>query len=400
MQGLVQRHQHDVYAHFAMADLSMRFRLHELALSSSRLALSIQADFSPAVVQHASSLRMLNRDEEAVAYLFGFLQKYPTDQQVRTYYARLLEGSKQSAESYAQYLILSDQDNTNEDYIYALARIAYELEDRETAWRYFLELVVRGERGEEAKFMLGKIEEQNGNIDTAISWYHSVGPSQFFFDGQVRAAQLFVDDGNYSAALASIGELRELNPVGRLTDVILLEGATLVASGRPESAAKLYTRHLDGPPRQRAELLHARALLLRDAGDKAAFLRDLAAALEIDEDHHSSLLDLGMALVEDRSYEEASAHLSHALELQPDDAQTLANYGCLQLRRGQYSSALLYLERADKLGDDPLISAYLGEAQWLTGSLVKARMTWHRGLAKAPSNVLLNTLVQGSSRPQ
>ena len=399
MQGLVQRHKHDVYAHFAMSDLATRFRLHELALSSSRWALDIQADFSPAVVQHASSLRMLNRGEEAVDYLFRFLQKFPADEQVRAYYARLLIGLNQLLESYAQYLILSEQNNSNEDYIYALAKIAYKLEDFDAAWRYSLELVVRGERSEEAKFMLGKIEEQNGNIDTAVSWYRAIGPSQFFFDGQVRAAELFVEKGNFPAALAAIRELRESNPVGHLADVILLEGETLVTAGRANEAYKLYTEYLDGPPRQQAELLHARALLSRDMGNQDAFVRDLVEALATDEDHHPSLLDLGVALASNKSYQEATAYLSHALELRPDDAQTLAHYGWLQLRLGQYSSALSYLERADQLDDDPLISAYLGEALWKTGSLDKARVTWHRGLASAPDDVLLNSLIQGYQLP-
>lgn len=399
MQALVQRHKHDVYAHFAMADLATRFRLHELSLSESRWALDIQADFSPAAVQHASSLQMLGRSDEAVEHLFRFLQSSPSDLQVRAYYARLLASLGQLVESYAQYLILAELDSENEDYIYSLARMSYELDDYDAAWRYFLEMVVRGERSEEAKFMLGKIEEKHNKIDTAISWYRSVGPSQFFFDSQVRATELFVEKGQYDVALATIAELRESNPVGHLADVILLEGQILVAAGRFDDAYALYTRHLDGPPRQHAELLHARALLSREKGNHSAFRQDLLAALEIDEDHHSSLIELGMAMVAESLFEQATVYLKHALSLEPTDPSALTSYGWLQLRMGQYASALTYLEHAARLDDDPLISAYLGEALWKTGSLDRARMTWHQGLANAPDNALLNTLIQGQRLP-
>ena len=399
MQRLVQRHQHDVYAHFAMADLATRFRLHALSLSESRRALDIQSDFSPAAVQYASSLQSLDKSQQALDHLFRFLQKFPADVQVRTYYARLLAGLNQSVESYAQYLILTEYDSDNEDTIYSLANMAYKLEDYAAAWRYFLELVVRGERSEEAKFMLAKIEEKNGNIDAAVSWYRSVGASQFFFDGQVRAAELFVEQGHFDVALAAIRELRESNPVGHLADVILLEGSALVAAGRIDSAYKLYTRHFDGPPKQHTQLLYARAMLSRDRGDHAAFRHDLMAALEIDEDHQASLLELGMALVADKHYEQAGVYLQHALSLEPTDPATLTSYGCLQLRMGQHILAVSYLEQAARLDDDPLISAYLGEALWQTGSMDRARMTWHQGLVNAPDNKLLNILIQGDRLP-
>ncbi|MBL1433660.1 MAG: tetratricopeptide repeat protein [Gammaproteobacteria bacterium] len=399
MQGLVQRHQHDVYAHFALADLATRFRLHDLALSESRWALDIQANFSPAVVQYASSLQMLNKSDEAVEHLFSFLRSSPEDLQVRTYYARLLARLEQQAESYAQYLILAEYDKANEDHIYSLATMAYELEDYDAAWRYFLELVVRGERSEEAKFMLGKIEEKHSKIEAAISWYRAVGSGQFYFDGQVRAAELFVDQGLYDAALSAIRELRDANPVGHLAEVLLLEGNTLIVSGDVDSAYKLYTRNFDGPPKQHAELLHARALLSRDQGDYAAFRQDMMAALDINEDHHSSLLELGLAMVADKQYEQAAVYLQRALTLEPADPATLTSYGWLQLSRGQHISAVTYLEHAARLDDDPLISAYLGEALRQTGSLDRARMTWHQGLANSPDDKLLNTLIQGHRLP-
>ncbi|NOX27844.1 MAG: tetratricopeptide repeat protein [Gammaproteobacteria bacterium] len=399
MQGLVQRHQYDVYAHFAMADLATRFRLYELSISESRWALDIQPDFSPAAVQYASSLQLLNRSDEAVDHLFKFLRSYPDDLQVRAYYARLLAGLDQLVESFAQYLILTEYDNENEDYIYALAQMAYRLDDYDAAWRYYLELIVRGERGEEAKYMLGKIEEENSKIDTAISWYRSVGASQFFFESQVRAAELFVSKGQYNVALSAIAELRESNPVGHFADVLILEGTTLVIAGRADEAYELYTRHFDGPPRQHAALLHARALLSRDRGNREGFRDDLMAALDIDEEHHSSLLELGMAMVADERYDQATSYLGRALLLEPSDPSTLTGYGWLQLRLGKHVSAVSYLEKASRLDDDPLISAYLGEALWKAGSMDRARMTWHKGLVNAPGNKLLNTLIQGYETP-
>lgn len=394
MQGLVERHQHDVYAHFAMADLAMRFRLPQLVMSASQRALHIQPNFSPAAMQYASALQSLRQKDKALDYLDQYLQEYPRDEQVRAYYARLLGELDLRAESYAQYLILSEHNRANEDYVYALAHMAFEFEDYDTAWRYFLELVVRGERSEEAKFMLGKIDESIGNIATAISWYSAVGPSQFFFDGQVRAVQLLVKSGNYDAARAAIHALRESNPVGRLTELILLEGSALVAAGRAEEAYRLYTEYLDGPPKRHAELLYARAVLSRDGGDRVAYRKDLQEVLVFDDEHYASLRDLALELIADRQFEQASRYMQRALDLRPDDPQTLASYGWLQLSLGQYSMALSYLERAAELADDPSILAHLGEALWQSGRVERARLVWHRGLAKAPDDKRLNALIR------
>lgn len=394
MQGLVERHKHDVYAHFAMADLAMRFRLHELALSSSLWALQIDPDFGPAAMQYASSLQFLNKTDQALDHLFEFISSHPDDEQVRSYYARLLNGQGQSVEAYAQYLILSERDRSNEDYIYALAKMAYQFEDYDAAWRYYLELVIIGERGEEAKFMLGKIDELTGNLEKAISWYSSVGPSQFFFDGHVRAVQLLAQTGQHDVALAAMQKLYDANPVGRFTDLILLEGSILVAANREHDAYKLYTDHFDGPPRRHAELLYARALLARDMGNDIAYRRDLKEVLVIDEDHHAGLVDLALVFINDTLFEQATLYLQRALDLYPDDARTLANYGWLQMRMGEYSQALSYLEKAAALADDPIIFAYLGETHWEMGSLEQARLIWHRGLAKSPANERLIGLIR------
>ncbi len=394
MQGLVERHKHNVYAHFALADLAMRFRLHELALSSSRWALQIQPDFSPAVMQYATSLQFLNRADEALKYLYQHLVDHPDQENVRSYYARLLDTYGHPLESYGQYLKLAEANSANEDYIYALAKMAYRLEDYDAAWRYYLELVVRGSRGEEAKLMLGKIDEINGKPEKAISWYAAIGPSQFFFDGQKRAAQLLAKSGRFDAALTTVKKMQEQNPVGHFTDLLLLEGSILVSANRHRDAYDLYTSYFDGPPRRHAELLYARALLARDMGDNAAYYRDLEHVLLIDEEHQASLVEIAKAFVDQAKYDEALLYLQRAVDLYPDDSRALADYGWLQKQLGRLPTALSYLERAAEIDDDPIIFVYLGETQREMGYPDKARLTWHRGLAKSPENKQLISLIR------
>lgn len=394
MERLAERYPTDVNAQFAMADLATRFRLLETAIEYCDRALRLQPDYALAASMKASVLGMLQRNDEALAYLEQFLHHFPASEHTRAHYARLLADLGRQTESYAQYQRLAQQNPAEEDYIYLLAELAVELGDFDAAWAYYLELIVRGERSEEAKFMLGEIEERKGEIATAISWYSAVGAGQYYVDAQLKAAQLLAVSGNTRAALAKLDELRDANPIGRLTDVLLAEGDLLVTAGRLQQARDLYSRHLDGPPQQHVEMLYARAQVARQAGNKNDHERDLLEVLRTDDAHHPSLLDLGMAMTEQARYREAMDYLSRALELAPEHAKTLASYGWLQFLMGRTAEAVSYLERAAGLDSDPQTMAHLGEALWTHGKRELARLVWHRGLALAPNDPLLNDMIR------
>ena len=87
---------------------------------------------------------------------------------------------------------------------------------------------------------------------------------------------------------------------------------------------------------------------------------------------------LGYALLERREkIAEATALISRAAELQPDDAAITDSLGWAQYLAGDFDKAVATLERAAMADEnEPTIREHLGDAYWRAGQRVAARYAW------------------------
>ncbi|MDR2364886.1 MAG: tetratricopeptide repeat protein, partial [Zoogloeaceae bacterium] len=86
---------------------------------------------------------------------------------------------------------------------------------------------------------------------------------------------------------------------------------------------------------------------------------------------------------------EAYALIQKASALAPQDPYIMDSLGWVLYRQGQYQQALMTLEAAYNIKDDPEIAAHMGEVLWRLGKQEDARALWQKAAAEAPDNSTL-----------
>ena len=69
----------------------------------------------------------------------------------------------------------------------------------------------------------------------------------------------------------------------------------------------------------------------------------------------------------------------------------LDSLGWAYYRKGKLDKAIIYLEQAYQVNQDPEIAAHLGEVLWQKGKHDEAKKLWADALSKNPDNEVLIT---------
>ncbi|HEY6823341.1 MAG TPA: tetratricopeptide repeat protein [Steroidobacteraceae bacterium] len=113
------------------------------------------------------------------------------------------------------------------------------------------------------------------------------------------------------------------------------------------------------PTRDTAASVKAEGNLLKAMGERGAAIARYRRALELDGDYLPALYNLGLALHETGSYDEAEACFRRLVQAQPGDVDAWFHLGALLRRRMQFKEAVATYERAlEHAPDDP--QAWLG----------------------------------------
>ncbi len=109
--------------------------------------------------------------------------------------------------------------------------------------------------------------------------------------------------------------------------------------------------------------------------------------LEHDPNHDQTLNYLGYTLAE-HGIRLQYAHdlISRAIEMQPQNPAYLDSFGWVNFQLGNYEDAVLYLESAAALDNDPVILDHLGDAYHAAGRIDEARVYWEKVLELQPDN--------------
>ncbi len=108
-------------------------------------------------------------------------------------------------------------------------------------------------------------------------------------------------------------------------------------------------------------------------------------AIELNPDNAPALNYLGYTYAEQGvKLDEAESLIRRALAISPNDGFYLDSLGWVSYQRGDYVTAIEYLERAVTLaGDDPTISEHLGDAYLKAGRQGDALRIYRDALSRA-----------------
>jgi len=391
MKRLLEKHQNSASAFYAYANLALLTKEYDIANNAIDKALAFKSDWSEAIILKVTILSRLERNEEAITFLNGQIDRTPNDYKLRLYYARKLVDSKKYENAYQEFQKVFRAEK-NIDALYAMGLLANRLGKTELAEEHFKQLTDVDTRKNEANFYLGQIEEKKKNYEQAIDWYSRVHSGLYSFESRLRIIAILGKQGKVAQAREQVKSL-DVNKPGEQVRLYVIEGEVLRENKMYVEALELYTEGLSTIP-DNVDLLYARALINEKLNKIDDAVADLRTVVKLEPQSVQALNALGYTLVDKTKYiQEGMEYIKQAYQLRPTDPAIIDSLGWAYYRLGKLDQAVTYLKRAFSLFNDAEVAAHLGEVLWVRGDKDEARKIWKNSLQETPEHdTLLNVI--------
>lgn len=392
VRNLVAKHPALPQARLALAQASLAANDEAAALAEARRAAQLQPGWEAAAIFEAQVLQRKSA-EAAGKSLAAFLEKYPAAREVRLTYARLLVSERKLTEARAEFekLLAANPDNT--DVMYAVALLAAQLKDYDTAEATLKRLLDTGFRDPNGvRFTLGQIAEEKKDWQAASDWYLSIQRGEHFLPARMRAASVLAKQGKLTEARDF---LRNVNVDGeQRVQLLIAEAQLLREANQNREAFDLLGKALEAQPEQ-PELLYDHALTAEKLERFEVLEGNLRKLIQVKPDHAHAHNALGYSYAErNLRLPEARKLIERALELSPEDYYIIDSLGWVLYRQGDLKGAAEQLRRAYLGRPEGEIGAHLGEVLWVMGERAEAERIWDESLKNHPDNETLQKTVK------
>ena len=375
-----------------LALVNAEFKQYEQALGRLDSLFKIEPYQHQALLLEA---RILTQTEakKPFARIKRTLKTNPEDSRLRLEFARLLTNIDIDA-AREQFEVLSLQSPDDADLLLSLALINREIGDNVVAVTYLEQILATGKRTDEAHYYLGRIAEEDKQLQQALANYMQIGDSRQYLAANQRIGQILVSEGQLEDSHSWFLQQRQRVP-SRSEQLFGIEAEVLSSEGALQASLEVLNAGIDAYP-DSASLRYARSMLGQQQSDIAMMEADLRAILARDPNNATALNALGYTLADQTDrLNEAHSLISRALELDPAEPAILDSMGWVLFRKGEIDQSIDYLTRAYAAFPDPEVAAHLGEVLWMNGDTEKARQIWQGALLKAPNHsVLRETLLR------
>jgi tetratricopeptide (TPR) repeat protein len=375
-------------ARLAVAQAALLANQEARALEAARLALEARPDWERAAVLEAE---VLQRKSPAAAArrLAEFLAKYPDAREARMSYARMLVLDKRLPEARAQFEKLLAASPGNNDVIYSVGLLAYQLKDYAVAEASMKQLLDKGAHDpNQVRYVLGQIAEDQKQWQQAIEWYRQIKAGQHALPARMRTANAIAKQGKVDEARAFLRRIEVDGPAQRV-QLVVAEAQLLREANRTGDAFDMLGEELAKDPEQ-PELLYDHALTAEKLERHDVAERNLRKLIQVKPDHAHAYNALGYSFA-DRNLHlpEARKLIEKALELAPEDYFIIDSLGWVLYREGDLKGAAVQLRRAYEGRPDGEIGAHLGEVLWMLGERDEADRVLKESLQNHPENETL-----------
>lgn len=372
-----------VYKYHHLGRLHLRAGNREAALEALRSGQLVDPNALFIVTALGDVLMAEGRHDEAETLFEAFLNLNPDSLLI---HAALKEAMEEKPVTLPEQTIEDDL----AEVMFGLASLMIGQEVNITVRQFLhLALMARSEH-QMARFMLGLVEEQDGNHQRALVSYKKIKPgSAPHLSAQVRMAEVLFKTGQREQAISHMQELVRDNPdVPRLHQSLARLHQDMQ---HYKKAARHYTeliKTIDDPRRRHAPLYFARGAAYERLQEFSKAARDLEMSLKLEPNNPVVLNYLGyMWLDQGKNLDSAYDHIRQAAHLRPHDGAIVDSLGWVYYKKGQFETAIRYLEKAvSLLPNDPVINMHLGDAYNKTGRDEEARVKWQRALNLNPEN--------------
>ncbi len=376
----------------ARSQIMSNFSLFNQAQKDANKAVELDANWQTGYVQLAQVLERKGDRQAALLVLKEASEKLKA-RQLLMVYAQLLAKNKQYLAAKEQLLTLLKHEKNYPEARFSLGLVYLKLDDAENAKATFKALYEDNAFRSKVAFYLGRIAHHQKQDEEALGWFDKVERSENYVEAQVTIAIIKARSGEVQGARSVIQRLR--NEFPEVTSrFYLLEAELLMDARQYDVLYLLLTEAVNENPSDLA-LRFARSIAATEIDQLVEAEKDLLYVLDKTPSNASALNALGYTLASKTfRFKEARKYLAKALSLRPDDAAILDSMGWLNYREGQYEQALVLLERAYKKTPEGEIAAHLGEALWMLGRQMEARVIWQEALKRDADNRYLIEVVK------
>ena len=367
--------------------------LKQTDLALEKLARLFELDpFQPQALTLEARILIEHDADEPLARIEAALDGEPGNNKLRLQYAQLLTRSSMVA-ARQQFEILANDAPDNGDLLFSLALINRETGNNVEAKTYLQKMLDKGQRTSEAHYYMGRILEEEKDLDGAVSHYVEVSSGRDFLSANSRIGAILLATDRGDQNHDYLNNLRRKHPKQK-EQLYGLEVEMLTRSGDLDAAMSVLNSALREMP-ESTTLRYTRSMLGEQRNNLTLMESDLREIIHREPDNVTALNALGYTLANrtDR-YSEAFTLISRALELAPEEPAILDSMGWILYRQGMYAEAVEYLSRAYTKFPDPEVAAHLGEVLWVSGDTASAMTIWQGAIKKSPDHTLLIKTMQ------
>lgn len=379
LDELSKQHKDKAEIYFIQSLLALQKKDKNLAETKIQQALRLKPDWEKALILQAQIAVFSGDLDKAKLLLSDASDKYPENSKINRMLAQILiktGGYKEAIEVY-QKIILTDPKDVESQFAEGLVYL--QLDQDQQAQDIFKKMLDQPDWRYQACFYLGKIEEKQGHLKKALSWFDQVIDGPFVFDASVSAISLLQKERRLEEANSRLSLLQIKFPKQKLR-LVLVQADLYNQQKKYEEALAILTNGLIDFPDQK-ELLYTRALIAERVNKFDMAEIDLKKILEIDPNNVEALNALGYTLLNNPSrYAEAEKLLRKALALEPNEAVIIDSYGWLQFKLGNFEAALKYLQQAYEKQPENEIAAHLAEVLWVLDRKDEAKKIFNKAI--------------------
>lgn len=397
VRQLAAKHPKLAQAHFAVAQAAALAGQDEQAAAAARRASELRPDWELPVALQAQVLQ--KRSPAGAAKVLGdFVAKNPDSREARLNYARALVLDKRMAEAREQFEAVLAANPGNQDVIYAVGLLAFQLKDYPVAEANMKRLLSLGyQDADGVRFLLGQIAEEKKAWPEAIEWYKRIADGEHALPARIRTASAIAKQGRLDEARAFLHSVAADHPDDG-AQLTVAEAQLLREANRNPEAMKLLSQALEKDPDQ-PDLLYDLALTAEKLQRYDLLEKNLRRLMELRPDHAHAYNALGYSLAErNERLPEARKLIEQALQLSPNDYFIMDSLGWVLYREGNLKGAAEQLRRAYSGRPDAEIGAHLGEVLWVMGERDEAERIWQESLKASPENETLQSTIKRFKR--
>jgi tetratricopeptide (TPR) repeat protein len=379
LDDLSKQHKDKAEIYFIQSLLALQKKDKNLAETKIQQALRLKPDWEKALILQAQIAVFSGDLDKAKLLLSDASDKYPENSKINRMFAQILiktGGYKEAIEVYQKIILIDPKDVESQ---FAEGLVYLQLDQDQQAQDIFKKMLDQPDWRYQACFYLGKIEEKQGHLKKALSWFDEVIDGPFAFDASVSAISLLQKERHLEEANSRLSLLQIKFPKQKLR-LLLVQADLYNQQKKYEEALAILTNGLIDFPNQK-ELLYTRALIAERINKLDIAEIDLKKILEIDPDNVEALNALGYTLLNNPGrYAEAEKFLRKALALEPNEAVIIDSYGWLQFKLGNFEAALKYLQQAYEKQPENEIAAHLAEVLWVLDRKDEAKKIFNKAI--------------------